>query len=131
MDPTTTPAENRQTGLLKRNFFLWRDIIANKIIQVYIYTGMKYNKGDRIIYKKNKVSAHPTPRARDVHPSSHGDDYHYVVDKYWIVTDIIDEKTIEAMTRTGKKHRLNVEDPRLSKAGFFSRIFNYSDFPQD
>jgi len=92
---------------------------------------MKFIKGDRIIYKKNKISAHPTPRARDVHPSSGGDDYHYVVDKYWIVTDIIDEQTIEAMTRTGKKHRLSVRDPRLRKAGLFSRLFHYSHFPKD
>jgi hypothetical protein len=92
---------------------------------------MKFRKGDRIIYHKNKVSAHPTPRARDVHPAARGDDYHYVVDKYWIVTDIIDEQTIEAMTRTGKRHRLSVEDPRLRKAGLISRLIHYSDFPQD
>lgn len=89
----------------------------------------KFKVGDRIVYRKPKVSDHPGPRAEDVHPSPHGEDYSYVVDKYWVVAEVLDDETIVAVTRRGKKHRLRVDDPNLHKAGPLGKLLKGDRFP--
>jgi hypothetical protein len=86
--------------------------------------------GDRVVYRKTKVSTRPGPRARDVHAAEHGDDYSYNVDKYWIVTGEVDDDTIEVMTRRGKIYRVPVDDPNLRKANTLEEIFRSSRFPK-
>ena len=64
---------------------------------------MKFSVGDNIIYHKPKRSFCPGPRARQVYPLEHGEDYHYVVDKFWKVHKVNDDGTLDVVTRTGKK----------------------------
>lgn len=90
----------------------------------------KYETGDRVVYQKSKVSSHPSPRAEDVRPAPHGDDYSYAIEKYWTVSDVIDENTIEVVTRTGKRHRLKVTDPSLRKASAWELLRKQDDFPE-
>jgi hypothetical protein len=89
----------------------------------------KYSVGDHVVYRKPKVSSQPGPRAASVRPSGCGEDYAYVVDKYWIVSAIVDEETIEVSTRRGKTHRLKVDDPHLCKAGLIARWLHRTRFP--
>jgi len=90
-----------------------------------------YKIGDLVVYAKAKVSAHPTPRAENVHPASAGEEYTYTVEKYWIVTGVPEPSVIEVMTRRGKRHRLRTDDPLLRKANFFERTFRRGSFPSD
>ncbi|MFW6221219.1 MAG: hypothetical protein ACOC4C_02035 [Fibrobacterota bacterium] len=90
---------------------------------------MKYEIGDKVVYERAKTSSHPGPRARDIHPSIHGENYFYVVDKYWTVSRIIDEHAVEAITRTGKSHQISTDDPRLRKATLLERIKYADRFP--
>jgi len=78
--------------------------------------------GDRAVYRKPKVSTRPGPRAADIQARPHGEDYAYVVDKYWIVTRVLEDDTVEVRTRRGKVHRVNRDDPSLRKAGWFDRL---------
>jgi hypothetical protein len=75
-----------------------------------------YTVGDRVVYTMTKHSPHPSKRARELHPAAHGDDYSYVIDKLWRVTDVLAPDRIRAATRTGKTHDLSVHDPRLRRA---------------
>ncbi len=89
----------------------------------------KYEVGDLLVYNKPKSSPSPGSRARDIQPSPHGEDYNYIVDKYWIVSDITDENTIEATTRTGKTHLISADDPLLRKANVKEKVFLKDKFP--
>ena len=86
--------------------------------------------GDRVIYRKPKVSYSPGPRAKNIWPADNGDCYYYSVDKFWTVNEILDKNTIVAKTRRGKQHRLSVRDPLLRKASLLDHIFYGSRFPE-
>jgi hypothetical protein len=89
----------------------------------------KYEKGDLVIYHKPKISTHPGHRAEGIHPARYGDDYTYMVDKFWMVSRIIDKETIEVKTRTGKTHEVHVDDPHLRKAGVKDKVLHRGKFP--
>ncbi len=90
----------------------------------------QFKVGDMVIYRKPKVSTHPTLNAVEVHPAEHGDMYAYQVDKYWVVARELDEEAIEVKTRTGKLHRVDRNDPRLRKAGLWARLLRRGRFPR-
>ena len=89
-----------------------------------------FKLGDWVIYHKPKVSNHPGPRAEDVDPAPLGELYSYRVDKFWVVSRVVDEKTIEVKTRTGKIHRIAVEDPRLARPSWVVRLRHRARFLQ-
>ena len=85
--------------------------------------------GDFLIYRKTKVSPRPGPRARNVQASENGDDYYYEVDKFWTVSEVLEDGRLVAVTRTGKQVCLTPEDEKLRKAGFFERLRYRRRFP--
>lgn len=89
-----------------------------------------YHTGDRIVYRKQKASTRPGPRAHDVYAAPFGETYSYVVDKFWRIQDLTDDGRIVATTRTHKIHYLNPNDPNLHKAGWLERLRYRSRFPQ-
>lgn len=91
----------------------------------------RFQVGDKIIYHKAKSSFSPGPRARDIYPLEHGEAYHYVVDKYWKVEKVHTDGTLEVVTRTGKKNRLQANDPNISKAHLLQRIIYKNRFPNN
>jgi len=76
----------------------------------------QFRAGDKIIYHKPKSSFCPGPRAKQVFPLEHGEEYHYVVDKFWKVDKVNEDGTLDVVTRTGKKNKLQASDPNISKA---------------
>ena len=94
------------------------------------FAGTHVVVGDRVVYRKQKVSTHPCPRAYDIHPAGQGDTYSYFVDKFWVVEDVLQDGRILVTTRTGKHHYLLPDDPRLSRAGWMARIRHRGRFPQ-
>jgi hypothetical protein len=91
---------------------------------------IQFRIGDPIIYHKPKSSFSPGPRAKQVYPLEHGEAYHYVVDKFWKVFKVSDDGTLEVVTRTGKKHRLDASDPNISKAHLLQHLLYRKRFPQ-
>lgn len=90
----------------------------------------EFQPGDRVVYRKTKHSLHPGPRAQDVFPAPGGDDYSYSVDKYWTVTDLTDDDRVVVVTRRGKTHVLDKNDPNLRRARFWERWFLGGRFPE-
>ncbi len=86
--------------------------------------------GDQLIFRQSKNSPHPSPRARKVRPSSKGDDYSYVVDKFWIVAETLPSGEIVAQTRRGKRRVLSADDPNLRRANWLERIIYRNRFPR-
>ena len=84
-------------------------------------TAKEFQPGDWIIYRMQKRSLSPGPRAANVLPDSKGDAYHYTVDKYWVVESIVDENHIRICTRRGKRHLIAVDDERLHRANWWQR----------
>jgi hypothetical protein len=82
----------------------------------------QFRVGDKIIYHKPKSSFCPGPRAKQVYPLEHGEAYHYVVDKFWKVEKVNDDGTLDLVTRTGKKNKLQANDPNISKAHLFQHL---------
>ena len=78
--------------------------------------------GDVVVYRKQKTSAHPGPRARDVQPATHGDSYAYAVEKFWRVVAVRSDHTLVVRTRKGKQHTVAAGDPNLRRARWWERL---------
>jgi len=89
-----------------------------------------FKVGDWVIYRVTKHSRQPGPRAKGVAPTPRGDDYTYVVDKFWVV-DEVREDTLLLRTRRGKTHEIAQNDPLLRRARFWERWLFGGKFPQD
>ncbi len=87
------------------------------------------SRGDLVVYRKLKCTPRPGPRAADLSPSPHGEDYVYYVDKFWVVEDC-DDDTIVVLTRRGKRHYLQRDDPRLRRPSLWERIRYGAHFPK-
>ena len=90
----------------------------------------RYQVGDWVIYRKSKQSPVPGSRARQVSPSTHGDLYSYVVDKFWIVSEVVDENQLRLKTRRGKEHLISTDDRNLRPARFWERWLYRSRFAE-
>ncbi len=84
-------------------------------------TAVTFAVGDWVIYRKTKHSPVPGPRAENVLPAEHGDDYCYTVDKFWIVTGVLPGGRLVLKTRRGKTHTVSQADPNLRKANWWER----------
>lgn len=84
---------------------------------------LAYKKGDWVIYRMQKTSDHPGPRAQIRSAAPRGDLYNYIVDKFWIVNDVMDNGRVDVVTRRGKHRIIETTDPRLRKASWLERIF--------
>lgn len=82
-----------------------------------------------VIYAMPKRSRQPGPRARSIHPAPMGDDYAYVVDKFWVVAEMIGDDQVLLKTRRGKTRIVQIEDPLLRKARWWERWRHRSRFP--
>lgn len=77
--------------------------------------------GDWVIYRKQKSSASPGPRAEKIVPASNGEDYTYMVQKYWVVREVLDDGRLCLATRRGKQHVVAPDDPCLRRARWWER----------
>ena len=88
----------------------------------------RYHEGDWVIYKKSKYSTHPGPRAKNVSPAQGGDKYAYTVDKFWIVSDVLEDGQLVLRTRRGKEHTVGPDDLDLRPARWWERWIYRSRF---
>ena len=89
----------------------------------------EYKPGDLVIYTVTKQSPHPGPRARGIQPSEGGEDYAYVVDKFWMVLEVLGDDQLLLATRRGKRRTVLITDPMLRKAGWWQRLRYRNRFP--
>lgn len=82
----------------------------------------EWKPGDWAIYRKQKTSTTPGPRAANVRPSEKGDEYRYWVDKYWIVESVLESGELQLCTRRGKRNVVSVDDPFLRPPGWWERL---------
>jgi hypothetical protein len=83
-----------------------------------------------VIYRKSKQSPIPGPRARQVSPSSRGETYSYLVDKFWIVAEVVDEAHLRLRTRRGKEHVIAADDRSLRRIRFWERWLYHQRFAE-
>ena len=76
----------------------------------------EFQTGDWVIYRKQKTSVSPGPRAQQMNPSPKGETYNYFVEKHWIVDEVLDDGMLRLRTRRGKQHIVRADDPHLRKA---------------
>ncbi|MDA8745412.1 hypothetical protein N9N28_12330 [Rubripirellula amarantea] len=78
-------------------------------------------QNDWVIYRKQKYSTSPGPRAKDVAAAPQGETYAYVVDKYWVVKQRVAGDQVLLVTRTGKQHTVSLNDTNLRPARWWER----------
>lgn len=83
---------------------------------------MRIRPGDFVVFSKSKNSSHPSPRAKAIQPTQHGEFYSYIIEKFWKVVKVIDDRTIEVETRRGKRHRLDKNTPMMRRAGLLHQL---------
>ena len=89
-----------------------------------------YKNGDLIIYRKPKRSLRPGPRAKNIRPMEHGDEYTYEVDKYWRVVNSSDEELV-IKTPGGKVHHISPNDPHIKRPGLITTLLMRHRFPEE
>ena len=92
-----------------------------------------YRRGDYVVFAKDKRSTRPGPRAHDIHPAKRGEGYLYKVEKFWRIQD--DEQDgkvtpVTLVTRRGRTHLVDVNDPRLHHASLWHHLRYRHKFPQ-
>lgn len=88
----------------------------------------QYEPGDWVIYRKQKSSTVPGPRASNVHAASKGNLYRYTVDKFWVIDEVEEDGTLSLRTRRGKRHQVAPDDPQLRKARVWERWIHRARF---
>jgi hypothetical protein len=88
----------------------------------------QFTAGDRVIYRREKSSTHPGPRARNIDPAPLGELYSYEVDKFWTVKEV-QNGSLVLVTRRGKRHTVKSDDPRLRRANWWERLIFSGKFP--
>ena len=88
-----------------------------------------FRPGDCVIYRKQKLSAHPGRHAQDVRPAANGDTYAYCVPKFYRVVAVQRDHTIVVRTRRGRQRTLAVPDAALRRAHWWERLFFADRFP--
>jgi hypothetical protein len=83
----------------------------------------RFRAHELVVYEKHKHGRRPGPRARDLRPAPRGDDYEYVVDKYWIVQEICPDARLVLRTPGGKLHQVAPDDPNLRVIRWRERLW--------
>ena len=81
-----------------------------------------FQERDLVVYVKQKHGPHPSPRAHDVRPTPSGDDYDYVIDKYWVVERVLEDGRLLLRTPGGKLHEIAPDDPSLRRPTWRERV---------
>lgn len=89
-----------------------------------------FQKDEPVIYRMPKHSKNPGKRARQITASRYGEDYHYCVDKYWVVDEVYSDGRIRIRTRRGKTRLLEPNDQNLRSAHWWERVLLASRFPK-
>ena len=89
----------------------------------------RFRPGDVIVYRKQKNSMHPGPRAKDIFPAPAGDFYSYAVDKFWRVVAVLPDDMLIVCSRTGKQHTIAAADPALRRPRWWERLLFRHRFP--
>lgn len=82
-----------------------------------------FRVGTAVVYTKQKTSLSPGKRAEEISPSTKGDTYTYVVDKFWVVEEVLESGYLKLRTRRGKEHIIAIDDPMLRRATLWERMF--------
>ncbi|MCR9115535.1 MAG: hypothetical protein NXI22_01135 [bacterium] len=88
-----------------------------------------FQSGDWVVYRKPKRSTNPGPRARKIRPTPKGEDYTYIVDKYFVV-DETEDNTVAVRTRRGKRVQISRNDPNLRPATWWEKLIHAARFPE-
>ncbi len=92
-------------------------------------TRRPFTPGEPVIYALTKHSEHPGPRAKEIQPAPHGNDYTYYVEKFWIVLDVLEDGRLLLGTRRGKRREVDPNDPQLRRPRWWERIVYRHKFP--
>jgi hypothetical protein len=101
-----------------------------KRFQETVLSVQRLRVGDKVVFAKEKASLSPGPRAKDVSPAAKGDEYSYIVEKYWLVKELMADDRVCLITRRGKEHVISMHDPRLRRANVWERLFLGGRFPK-
>lgn len=89
-----------------------------------------FTRGDPIVYRMQKHSRRPGPRAKDVRAAPRGDTYCYSVDKFWVVADARPDGKLLLCTRGGKRHVVDGQSSRIRRPTLWERVAYRHRFPQ-
>jgi hypothetical protein len=89
----------------------------------------EFQIGDPVIFRVRKFTSHPGPRAQRVTPAPRGEFYEYEVDKFWVVAEVREDGRLRLLTRRGKEHVVDPDDPRLRRARWWERCWWRHKFP--
>jgi hypothetical protein len=81
-----------------------------------------WKSGDWAVYRKSKQGSNPGRRAAQVVASLKGETYGYVVDKFWVVDEVLSDGKLRLVTARGKMHTIDANDPNLRHPGLIQKF---------
>ena len=90
----------------------------------------QFEVGQKVVYTRDKYTSRPGPRAKNIVASQHGESYEYQVDKYWLVERVLPDGRLDLVTRRGKLHTVDADDPRLRPANLIEKLIKGHLFPR-
>ncbi len=75
-----------------------------------------WKPGDWVVYRMSKHGVSPGRRAQQVNATRKGEAYNYVVDKFWVIEQVLPTGEIVARTPGGKVRTIDRDDPNLRRA---------------
>ena len=81
----------------------------------------RFKPGDWAVYRKQKTSKSPGPRALQTMPAAKGETYNYFVDKFWVVEQLLGDGRLGVRTARGKQIVIASTDPQLRKPNWWQR----------
>ena len=103
------------------------DVLAIRLGQFEMRS--EFKPGDPVIFRVTKQSTDPGPRAVEVHPAPSGETYSYQVDKFWTVSEVRVDGTVQLVTRRGKQRSVSKDDVRMRHARWWERWMYRDRFP--
>ncbi|WP_092048365.1 hypothetical protein [Planctomicrobium piriforme] len=88
-----------------------------------------FNPGDPVIYRMTKHSVRPGPRAKSISPCQNGDEYKYLVDKFWVVDQVLEDGRLRLRTRRGKTRVIPANDRNLRTPAWWETLLYRNQFP--
>ena len=90
----------------------------------------EFKIGDYVIFRRLRSANRPSRKATRIRPSLRGESYAFVVNKYWIVDDLIDDEELVLLrTPKGKTISVSIHDPSLRHATIVERWLYRRRFP--
>lgn len=89
----------------------------------------QFHIGQPVVFCVTKRKSRPGKKGKDIRPEPAGEGYQYRVDKFWVVSQVL-EKRLVLLTPRGRTRLVDPDDWNLRAARWWERVYYRNRFPR-